>query len=274
MTFPIFSDLKLFEKINTIFFCKLFTQMNNEQHQRIMNFSIVEPDQEDHFDDRRLSDLLPTELIRQNGLDPEAFLFNNSLLTRRRMTDPGIFAAAFNPPSEPPNQRRMTTTEKYPPPSMNYIPSPLTEIIPQKITNWFLVELADRQVRAFTTIPSEQIRSDGVVVLDKSYLRFGRILQEIKGPASLDNDSHRIINFVDNPALSDYVMGQKDVASALIPTFLKKCNVPSRFISLEPVSFDCRTLFRIKLTRVNVPNIDAFIRLLIQAFCVAVEVYE
>ncbi|OHT10735.1 hypothetical protein TRFO_19973 [Tritrichomonas foetus] len=247
--------------------------MNYEKPHRL-NSALVDPDQEDPFDDRRLSDLLPTEFIRQIGFDPQAFLFNNtSFQMRRRMTDPGLFVV-YNA-AETQTQRRMTTIEKYPtPPPPNIGTSPLCDVTPQQITNWFLVELSDVKVNAFSTFHTESAISDGVVVRDGVYLRFGRILKEIKAPQTFDRAAPQIISIDITSSLSDYIIGQTAVASAMIPTFLRKCDVPCEFISLETVSYDARALFRVKVTNASAPHLDRFVRLLIQTFCVAVEVYD
>ncbi|KAK8887310.1 hypothetical protein M9Y10_038348 [Tritrichomonas musculus] len=248
----------------------------NEKPNRNNNPSIpvVEPYQEDHFDDRRLSDLLPTEFIRQIGFDPQAFLFSSaSLQMRRRMTDPGTSLIYT---SEPPAQRRMTSTETYQPtpPPTNYGISPLYEVPQQRITNWYLVELSDCTTNAFSLFNCGDARSDGVVVRDHVYLRFGRIVKEIKNPGTFDRSTPQIISVDQNSYLYDYIFGISNLATAMIPTFLKNSNAQCEFVSMETVSYDARALFRVKLTNTSDPNIDKFIRSLVQAFCVAVEVYE
>lgn len=250
--------------------------MNSENSNRNNNPTAPtsEPDQEDHFDDRRLSDLLPTEFIRQIGFDPQAYLFSSaSLQMRRRMTDPGtslIYNAA-----EPPAQRRMTSVDTYQTTTpTSYGISPLYEIPQQRITNWYLVELSDCTINAFSLFNCGDARSDGVVVRDHTYLRFGRIIKEIKNPGNYDRATPQIISIDQNSFLYDYILGITNLATAMIPTFLKNSNVQSGFVSIETVSYDARALFRVKLTNASVPNIDKFIRCLVQAFCVAVEVYD
>ena len=232
-------------------------------------------DSEDHFDDRRLSDLLPTDFIRQIGFDPQTFVFNpNNQQMRRRMTDPGLgvmFSAA-----EPPGQRRMTTSERYQPTSplnmINFLGSPLIEMA--QITNWFLVEINDMKVNAFSTFHCETATSDSVVVRDGSYLRFGRIIKEIKAPSNFDRSSPQILYVDSTPLLSDYIFSMNQISKSMIPIFLKKSNIQSELISVETVSYDARAMFRIKLSNASVPNIDKFIRFVIQTFGIAVEVYD
>lgn len=246
--------------------------MNSEKSNRNSNTPTPEPDQEDHFDDRRLSDLLPTEFIRQIGFDPQAYLFSSaSLQMRRRMTDPG--ASLIYNATEPPAQRRMTSIETYQNPA-NYGISPLYEVPQQRITNWYLVELSDCTINAFSLFNCGDARSDGVVVRDHSYLRFGRIVKEIKNPGNYDRSTPQIISVDQNSFLYDYILGITNLATAMIPTFLKNSNIQSEFVSMETVSYDARALFRVKLSNASVPNIDKFVRHLVQAFCVAVEVYD
>jgi hypothetical protein len=56
------------------------------------NWLPSETDNED-FSDCRISDVLPADLAKQIGLDPNTYLFDGSALSSgRRMTDPGLFA--------------------------------------------------------------------------------------------------------------------------------------------------------------------------------------
>jgi hypothetical protein len=213
------------------------------------------PDVPDSFGDRRLSDLLPTEIVRQIGFDPESFLFDRTTFTTpRRMTDPGLLTF----PLDPPFQRRSNTID----PARTFA-----------ITSWFLVELSDATVPAFSTFPITFGRS-GVVVRDGQYLRFGRLVEEMRTTPQLTQASCQIFACDKEYQLSDYLGVQTELAGHLARSFLLSAKCPAEFVSVETVSYRGRSLFRLRLSDADAPNAAEVVRLMIQAFGVAVEVFD
>ena len=222
-----------------------------------------ERDDNDPFNDRRLSDVLPTEIVRQIGFDPDCYLFPRSVI-QRRMTDP-ILLTTF--PDANQSQRRATMIERYIPQ-----PTPQSPLITGPQT-WFLVELNDVTVNAYANFPIPTNTCDGVVVRDGCYLRFGRILEQLKG-TRIDRQAPEIVDIDRGGELSDYVNGQTQVAAALMPSFLARAKCATQVLGVETVSYQARALFRVKVRNANAPNMDAVVRLLIQMFSIAVEIYD
>ncbi|KAH0792178.1 hypothetical protein GPJ56_003977 [Histomonas meleagridis] len=225
-------------------------------------FSQADQEQEESFEDHRLSDLLPTDFINLVGLDPDQYLFpQNNSPVKRRMTEP-VFGLN---PSEPHYQRRYTT--------MFYNPfNPISQA-PQRPIRMYKVALLDTCVVAFLSDDTQVEKTDGVMILDGQYIRFGVIVEELKVDFE-DPTARRIIAVDKQSILSDYVLGQRQIATILVPKFLERCNIPSKLVSLEFVSFQARALLRVRLSNSSCKNIDDLIRLLIQTFQIAVEVYE
>ena len=238
---------------------EIFTKSMNDRR-----FSQPDQEQEESFEDHRLSDLLPTDFINLVGLDPDQYLFpqNNSLL-KRRMTEP-VFCVN---PSETHSQRRYSTMFYNP-----FNPS-FSNQVPQHPIRVFKVALLDTAVKAFLADDTQVEVTDGVMILDGQYIRFGVIVEELKADI-IDNTSRRIIAVDKHSILSDYILGQRQIATSLVPKFIKRCNIPSKLVSLEFVSFQARALLRVRLSNSSCKNVDDLIRLLIQTFQVAVEVYE
>jgi hypothetical protein len=217
----------------------------------------------DSFGDRRLSDLLPSEMVRQIGFDPDALLFNpGSFAVPRRMTDPvqSVFGA------DPPFARRGSAAG-----AAAFMP--LFQPPPQSPVSCFYVELKDRTVHAFSTFAiAPRPGNDGVVVRDGPYLRFGRITEAIRGTPVATAASLQIVSWDKEFMLAEYINFQAELAANLARTFIAKAKCPARFVAIEPVSFRGRTLFRLRVTNAGARNIEEVVRLLIQAFAVAVEV--
>ncbi|KAH0795641.1 hypothetical protein GPJ56_000520 [Histomonas meleagridis] len=173
------------------------------------------------------------------------------------MTEPVFFAS----PSELHSQRRYST--------MFYNPfnQTISTQVQQRPIRTFKVALVDTTVKAYVTDDIE------VEITDGQYIRFGVIVEEVKTDIE-DPSSRRIISLDKHSNVSDYIMGQRQIATSLVPIFIKRCNIPSKFISLEFVSFQALALLRVRLSNSSCKNIDDLIRLLIQTFQVAVEVYE
>jgi hypothetical protein len=137
------------------------------------------------------------------------------------------------------------------------------------------VDLKDKTVHAFSTfVVTVRSGNDGVVVKDGLYLRFGRITEAIRGAPTVTRDSLQIVGCDKEFMLSEYINFQAELAANLTRTFMRRARCSAGFVSLEPVSFRGRTLFRIKVADANAPNLEEVVRLLIQAFAVAVEVFD
>jgi hypothetical protein len=219
----------------------------------------------DSFGDRRLSDLLPREIVRQIGLDPDSYLFGHSSIPLpRRMTDPVQFIPNSDLPPQP-RQRALDFTQ-FP---------PATHPPPLQIVSCFLVELSDQTVHAFSTFPIPlPTRNAGVIVKDGLYLRFGRISEEVRGTLTITPTSLQIVSRDKDAILSDYLNLQTELAANLTKSFLLKAHCPAQFVSIEAVSFRARTLFRLRVSDADAPNLEEVARLVIQAFSVGVEIYD
>jgi hypothetical protein len=239
---------------NPAFFLPMRGPVEKRHHQNTVETALEEADS---FEDRRLSDLLPSDMVRQIGFDPDALLFKpGAFAIPRRMTDP--VQSVFG--SDPGFARRGSAI---------FIPPA------QKVVNCFFVELKDRIVHAFSTfVITLRSENDGVVVKDGLYLRFGRITEEIPGAPTVQSASLQIVARDKDFMLSEYINFQGELAANLARTFIVKAQCPVRFVSIEPVSFRGRTLFRMKVSNANAPNLEEVVRLLIQAFSVAVEVFD
>jgi hypothetical protein len=116
--------------------------------------------------------------------------------------------------------------------------------------------------------------NDGVVLRDGPYLRFGRIMETLRGAPAVTPSSLQIVSCDRDFMLSEYLNFQAELAANLVKTFIAKAACSAVFISLEPVSFRSRTLFRLKVSDASAPHLDEVVRYLIQAFSVAVEVFD
>jgi hypothetical protein len=219
----------------------------------------------DTFGDRRLSDLLPREIVRQIGFDPDSYLFGHaSIPLPRRMTDPVQFVPIVDLPAQP--RQRDLDFAQFP---------AATPPAPLQIVSCFLVELSDQIVHAFSTFPIPvPTRNAGVILQDGIYHRLGRISEEIRGTPTITPTSLQIVGRDKDAILSDYLNLQTELAGNLAKSFLVRARCPAQFVSIEPVSFRSRTLFRLKVSDADAPNLEEVARLLIQAFSVGVEIYD
>lgn len=215
-------------------------------------------DDTDSLEYCRLSDVLPAEIVRQIGFDPDSLLSTGAVPMARRKTDP-IFAIPHS--SETPPRRATISISITTGPSPSYI-------------GWFLVELSDVTVNASTTIPITGGGQNSVIVRDGCYLRLGRILRELNSVQTLVPGTPQIIAVDTNGELGDYVMVQTQIASALIPSFFAREKCEARFRGVETVSYHARALLRVKVSDVYAANIDRVIRLIIHMFAMPVEVHQ
>jgi hypothetical protein len=226
------------------------------------------PEPDDSFSDRRLSDVLPTEIVRQIGLDPDALVFETRKPREihRRNTDPGL--STVHP--HRPHQRRSNTIERVN--VRGAAPSPLLSIPPPKITGWYNVAINDTQVRAYATIQLPGKPNDGVLVRENGYTRFGRIVEAIQVSSDTDRNFPQIISLDRDYLIADHVRGQSELAQRMVSLFLKEVNCPAVLIGIESISFRSRGLLRLAVSDPEAPGIEEAVSLTIQMFAVAVEV--
>lgn len=219
------------------------------------------------FHDRRLSDLLPTDFVRQIGFDPDQFIFKTSLQQKmmRRATDPGL--GQFDP--APVTSRRASQIAEQPSFSPNLIYSQNSNI------QWYVVELNDCTVNAYATPPLNFTTSDGVIVRDGCYLRYGRILKRIKlDECNKQCASLQIVATDPKREVGDFIFGVSQIAQKLIPNFIIQSGANSTFVSVETVSYQARSLIRVKVSDADDPRLMYVMQKLILVFGAPVEVYD
>jgi hypothetical protein len=224
-------------------------------------------DGEEAFHDRRLSDLLPADFIRQIGFDPDQFIFKTSLQQKmmRRATDPGL--GQFDP--APLASRRASQVAEQPSFSPNFLAQQNLKL------QWYIVELADCTINAYATPPLNFTTSDGVIVRDGCYLRYGRILKRIKlEKCSKNCASLQIVATDPKRAVGDFISGVSEIAQRLVPNFIIQSGANCNFISVEMVSYQARSLIRVKVSDADDPRLMYVMQKLIQVFGAPVEVYD
>lgn len=223
-------------------------------------------ERDESFEDQRLSDLLPKDFINLVGLDPNQYLFASQ--SRRRMTEPAFPMSA----QELSLQRRYSSILS---PYGGYAYAGCAHDAARATpAAAFRVQLVDADVIAYTNCAAQFDADDGVVVLDGQYLRLGRIVQQLDAGAGCEPTARRIVGADRNCMLSDYVFGQTQIANALMPAFLQRCGIQTDLLGIELVSYQARALLRIRLRNAAQIDVDELVRLVIQAFQIAVEVYE
>lgn len=258
-----YSKSKLFQCDDVNYFVKNSTSSNFKSDCSKRERMIVDMphrltfEQEDLFVDRRLSDLLPVEFIHQIGFDPNQFLFDQNNLNsffQRRKTDPGFSYIYPNPEIH----RRNTTMELV----QNH----------EYTQTWFSVQLKDKTVNAFVRPNLPILECEGVVVIDGLFLRYGKIIKRIfPSSSNISTSSYQIISFDENSILEEYLTSQNRLAMILIPKLIQKLQIQTKLLDVETVSFETRSLIRIKLSNLNIPNLDSFTRHIINLFYTAVE---
>ena len=226
------------------------------------------PEGSDVFHDRRLSDLLPSDFIRQIGFDPDQFIFKTSIQQKmmRRATDPGL--AQFDPAPVPSRRASQFADPSYYPQNISIQQQPSK-------CQWFVVELNDCQVDAYASPLINTSATDGVIVRDGFYLRFGRILRRIKPEErAKDSASLQIVSSDINHSISDLVCGISQIAQQLIPNFMIQAGAKCEFCSVETVSYQARSLIRVKVTNADDPSLIYVLHKLIRIFETPAEVYD
>lgn len=228
-------------------------------------------DADDPFQDRRLSDLLPAEFIRQIGLDPDQFIFKTTMQQkmRRRATDPGL--TQFDP--APPTSRRLSqANEFFQYPQMLSMNS-LSGRPNLAGFNCFVVELSDCTVIAFAADFINAKTSDGVIVRDGAYLRLGRIISKAT-PDQITDTALQIVQMDVDGSVGDFIRSQTQIAAALMPSFMAQAHCTCEFISVETVSYQSRSLIRVKVTNADDPLLVHVVQKLLAVFGAPAEVYD
>lgn len=222
-------------------------------------------DNNDYFHDRRLSDLLPTEFIRQFGYDPEQYLFKADPQSKsRRRTDPVVLY--FDP--APILNRRFSNIED----SQNNESSHL------KPKQFFIVKLLDCTVYAFSTEDYHR-KITSVIVRDGYYLRAGLVEKKVDEREVGDiSKALEIVNYnycdPSTQSLFDFIRNQNSVAAAVTPQIMRELSCETEFVSAETVSYQGRSLIRIKVSKADDPSLHAVIQKLIIVFETPIEVFD
>jgi hypothetical protein len=213
-----------------------------------------DPEDDDSICDRRLSDLLPVEIVRQIGFDPNSYLFERPI--RRRNTDPvSCPIGAFQSRA----RRSISLDRGFPDvsPSLN-------------IRHWFTVEVSDAVVVAFSQFPIAPNATGCVLLRDGKYLRIGQIIEQVH-EQTLSPFSPQICALDKDSELGDYLAEELEIAQRLARTFAKATGLRAKVENIELTSYQHRITLKIKVSTLEDPHLDSFARYLIQVFACAVE---
>ena len=222
--------------------------------------------------ERKMSDLLPGDLMLQFSIDPDATLFKRdqqSKQLKRRATDPVM--AQFDP--TPPVSRRASQADPAFLSGQMPSSSPLEIAKATQMVTCFQVELSDCTVDCFSIHTLSANVSDSVVVRDGPFLRVGKILKKIS-PEECDKEALQIIFQDKDGSVSDYIQGLTQIVQELAPSFAIQCNSKIEILDVEIVSYQARSLIRLRINNINDPMIADVIQKLIQVFMSPVEFYE
>ena len=220
--------------------------------------------------DRKLSDLLPNDFIRQIGFDPESLIFNTPDVSRfkRRVTDPCL--VQFN--RSKPSSRRNSQYDSYL--IMDNTGKSLFEIAKKgEVLECYLVELSDVTVDAFAIKHLSQHATDSVFVRDGPFLRLGKILKRIKTD-ECDKEALQIIYHDEDGSINDYFGSLTQIVSSVAPAFAVQCNCTLKILDVEFVSYQARVLIRTKVDNVSDPMLAELLQKLITVFMCPVEIYS
>lgn len=230
----------------------------------------------DIFHDRRLSDLLPADFIRQIGFDPDQYIFQTTpqARMRRRRTEPTL--TLFDPAPVPSRRRSEVTDIMYGQMQMPQNQSFLAQL-PQMPPNTrcfcYEVKLADFNIHAYSFQQLNWENGAGVFIRDGRYLRYGQITKSLQikdcDPAAL-----QIVGQDSKGEVGDFIFGVNQIAQRLIPNLIIQSGSSVEFISVEIVSYQARSLLRVKVTNADDPNLLYVMQKLIYIFGTPVEVYD
>ena len=222
--------------------------------------------------ERKMSDLLPGDLMLQFSIDPDATLFKDpqSRQLKRRATDPVM--AQFDP--TPPMSRRASQVDpSYLGGNQSLKSTPLEIAKKNQMVTCFLVELSDCTVDTFSVHTLSANVSDSVVVRDGPFLRVGKILKKIK-PEECDKEALQIVFQDKDGTVQDYIQGLTQIVSELAPSFAEQVGSKIEILNVEIVSYQARSLIRLKINNINDPMLADVIQKLIQVFMSPVEFYD
>jgi hypothetical protein len=206
------------------------------------------------MDDRRLSDSLPVEIVRQIGFDPNSYLFERPV--HRRNTAPvPCPIGAFQRQS-----RRSVSLDRGSPDRSS----------PLFVRHWFTVEVSDAVVVAFSLFPIPPNATDFVLLRDQQYFRIGTIVEQVH-EQTLSPFSPQIYALDRESALGEYLAAELEIAQQLSRTFLRATRCKVAIENMEFTSHQYRIALKIKVSALDDPQLDEFARYLVQVFACAVE---
>lgn len=218
--------------------------------------------------DRKLSDLLPNDFIKQIGFDPELLISPDVQgKVKRRATD--TFVAQIIHP-----QVRIRRPTQF---DAGFSVAEVVET-PLEIANQsspvecFLIELSDCFVDAFSTSKISDNTTDYVFVRDGVYLRLGKIVRRIKYD-DCDKMALEIVHQDDDGSIIDYFSSFTQIVKNLLPSFAYQCGCKIVFQDVEMVSYQFRMLIRIKVDNISDPNIADLLEKLINVLLCPIELY-
>ncbi|EAX75809.1 hypothetical protein TVAG_589030 [Trichomonas vaginalis G3] len=230
----------------------------------------------DLFHDRRLSDLLPADFIRQIGFDPDQYIFQTTPQSRmrRRRTEPTL--TLFDPAPVPSRRRSEVSDIMYGQMQMQQNQALLSQL--QQISSntrifCYEVKLSDFIIHAYSFQQLNWEKGAGIFIRDGRYLRYGQITKNLQikdcDPAAL-----QIVGQDIKGAVGDFIFGVNQIAQKLIPNLILQSKAAVQFISAEIVSYQARSLIRVKVTNADDPNLLYVMQKLIYIFGTPVEVYD
>ncbi|EAY22536.1 hypothetical protein TVAG_035590 [Trichomonas vaginalis G3] len=236
--------------------------MNTSKPHRV---SISKQMMEQPLQDRKLSDLLPGDFIRQIGFDPESIIFkpDKDGKIKRRATDT-VVSQITHPQTY---YRRLTQFE---------IPDKHVETqleIANKSNNieCFLIELNDCTIDAFSTKKISDNTTDYVFVRDGVYTRLGKIVRRIRYE-DCDKEALEIVD-QDDGTIIDYFSSFTQLVKSIIPNFACQCNCNLVVKDVEMVSYQFRMLIRIKCEDISDPHIADLLEKLISVLLCPIELF-
>lgn len=233
-------------------------------------------DVNDIFHDRRLSDLLPADFIRQIGFDPDQYIFQTTPQSRmrRRRTEPTL--TLFDPAPVPSRRRSEVTDIMYGQMNMaqgQSLIAQLPQMPPGTKFYCYEVRLSDFIIHAYSFQQLNWEKGSGVFIRDGRYIRYGQITKNLQ-IKDTDPNALQIVGQDIKGAVGDFIYGVNQIAQKIVPNLILQSGSKVKFISLEIVSYQARSLIRVKVTNADDPYLLYVMQKLIYIFGPPVEVYD
>lgn len=136
----------------------------------------------------------------------------------------------------------------------------------------FEVELHN-EIVSCVYISDVRPKCDGVIVKDDDLFRYGKILREIPHE-KCGKQTLEIVKIDTDGQVADFIDGQNAVAFGLAKSFAEGKKLKASILDVETVSYQCRSLMRIKVSDENDPGLANLVRHLIAVFAVSIEIYQ